>query len=258
MRDMFDLSGRVALVTGSAGGLGLQLACALARQGAAVALCDIDAERLLDAEARVLGLCAECRAYVCDLSEFDEIKRLIERVTEDFGRIDILVNNAGIALGIPATEYSDETWQKMMGINLSAYYYCAQEVIPQMKERGFGRIINMASMHAEIELVHTCWPLTAYCTSKGAVKELTASLAVELAPYSITVNAIGPGYFEGTGMTGVLDRSFRFQDALPRMCPMGRMGHAGELDGLAVLLASEASGYLTGQTILVDGGWSCV
>ena len=257
MTDLFDSTGRVALITGSAGGLGLQIARALARAGAAIALCDIDATRLEDAKEQIRGLGVDCESFVCDLSDHEEIKALFLSVPNRFDRIDILVNDAGISYIDPATSYTDGMWQKIMDINLNAYYLCAREAAERMKAQGWGRIINIASMHSEIEMKPSCWPLTGYCTTKGAVKGMTRAMAVELAPYGITVNAIGPGYFEGTGMTKPLDTSRRFNAVLPSACPMGRMGREGELDGLVVYLASDSSRYLTGQTILVDGGWSC-
>ena len=256
MDSLFDITGRVALITGSAGGLGLQISSALARRGASIALCDIDAERLVSAKAQIADIGVECEAFVCDLTDTEAIKHLVEEVDERFGRIDILVNNAGISSITHAESYTDEEWRNVMSVNLDAYYFCSREVIPHMIEQGHGRIINMASMHAEILLPNNCWPVTSYATTKGAVRELTKALAVELAPYGINVNAIAPGYFK-TNLTVGVDTSKRFNAALPYLCPMNRMGEAGELDGLAVLLASDASSYITGQTIFVDGGWTC-
>lgn len=257
MIDMFDLTGRVALITGSAGGLGLQMAKALAGAGACIALCDIDSERLDGAKSDVGNLGVRCESFCCDLTRSQDIRGMIADVKDSFGRIDILINNAGISYIDPATAYTDEMWQRIVAINLDAYFHCASEASGFMKEQGWGRIINIASMHAEIEMKPSCWPLTGYCATKGAVKDMTRAMAVELAPFGITVNAIGPGYFEGTGMTKPLDTSRRFNAILPSACPMGRMGREGELDGLVLYIASDSSRYMTGQTILVDGGWSC-
>lgn len=256
MGSLFDIKNRVALITGSAGGLGLQLATAFAREGATIALCDMDAERLENAKAQVSDLGVDCEAFVCDLTDTDAIKKLVSDVVERFGRIDILVNNAGTSRLLNAESYTDEDWRSVMSVNIDAYFFCAQQVLPHMVEQGYGRIINMASMHSEIVMPNSCWPVTAYATSKGAVRQLTKALAVEYAPYGINVNAIAPGYFK-TALTEGVDVSRRFNAVLPHVCPMHRMGEPGELDGVAVLLASKASSYITGQTIFVDGGWTC-
>lgn len=257
MSSLFDIKDRVALITGSAGGLGLQVATAFAREGASIALCDIAEDRLQEAKQSILELGVECEAYACDLTDVDAIKGMVKEVAARFGRIDILVNNAGVSCISHAQSYTDEEWRRVMDVNLDAYFFCSQQVIPHMIEQGSGHIINMASMHSEVVMPNSCWPVTAYSTTKGAVRQLTKALAVEFAPYGIIVNAIAPGYFRGTGLTQGVDISRRFNAALPHMCPMHRMGEPGELDGVALLLASDASSYITGQTIFVDGGWTC-
>ncbi len=255
MSDLFSLKGKIALVTGASSGLGVQFATALARQGADVAVLARRVEKLNKVKEELEKLGVRSFAVQCDVSDVEQIKSAVTKVKEHFGRIDILVNNAGIALVEPAESQSDETWEKMIKVNLNAVYYFAREVGKIMVEQKYGKIINTGSIHSTVAM--TGLPISAYATTKGGVMMMSKALANEWAKYNITVNTIGPAYFESEMTAGIVsDKSFA--DAVKAYCPMGRIGKKGELDGAVVYFASDASSYTTGQYLAVDGGWTSI
>ena len=257
MCDLFDLTGRYALVVGAGSGIGLQLSKALARQGANVALLDIVGESLASAAAQLAELGVDTYTHIVDVADPDSVREAVAAVHRRFGRIDILVNSAGVADSYNSEKLYDETWQKVMDINLNGTFYMCREVGKIMIEQHYGKIINIASGYSECVPPNWMWPLAPYCTSKGGVKMLTKELAVEWAKCGITVNAIGPGYFK-TGLTHTSIDNERMTEYINVMNPMGRYGREGELDGVCILLASDASSYLTGELIRVDGGTCCI
>ena len=257
MKDLFDLTGRVALVTGASSGLGVQFAKALARQGADVAICARRVAKLEQVKKEVEALGVRCYAHACDVLKTDDIKQTMKDVADHFGKIDILVNNAGVGDTAPAEGMTDEMWHRVIGTNLNAVYFCAREAAKYMISRGYGKIINIGSIHSEVVMSPATWPVTAYATAKGGVKMLTKGLASEWASKGITVNAIGPAYF-GSEMTNTILDSGAFDAVAKAYCPMGRPGKEGELDGALIYFASDASSYTTGQLLCVDGGWTTI
>jgi len=255
MAGLFDLTGKVAVVTGASSGLGVQFAKALAKQGANVAIVARRVEKLETVKKEIEELGVKCLAVKCDVMKVDDIKATVSEIKKYFGTIDILVNNAGIGLFEPAEVQSDETWETMIKVNLNGVYYFAREVGKVMIENKYGKIINVGSIHSNVAM--TGLPLSAYCTTKGGVQMLTKSLANEWAQHNITVNAIGPAYFESEMTSDVIgDESF--QQVIKTYCPMGRTGRNGELDGAVVYFASDASSYTTGQLLSIDGGWTAI
>lgn len=257
MKDLFDLTGKIALVTGASSGLGVQFAKALARQGADVAICARRVEKLEEVKKEVEALGVRCYAHACDVLKVEDIKKTVKDVADYFGKIDILVNNAGVGDTAPAESMTDEVWNRVLSTNLDAVYYCAREVAQYMIPRGYGKIINVGSIHSEVVMNPATWPVTAYATAKGGVKMLTKGLASEWAAKGITVNAIGPAYF-GSEMTSAILDSGAFDAVAKAYCPMGRPGREGELDGALIYFASDASSYTTGQLLCVDGGWTTI
>ena len=255
MKSLFDLKGRVALVTGASSGLGVQFAKALARQGADVAIAARRIDRLEQVKKEVELLGVKCLAIKCDVGCTDEIVAMVEKIKAEFGRIDILVNNAGIAKILPAETQTDEEWLATVNVNINAVYYVAREVGKVMIEQKYGRIINIGSICSQVGMAEL--PITAYNTSKGAVAMFSKSLANEWAKHNITVNCLGPGYFLSE-MTENLVGTPAFDNMLKAYCPMNRMGAEGELDGALIFLASDAASYTTGQIICVDGGWTTI
>ncbi len=255
MKNIFDLTGKTALVTGASSGLGVQFAKALANQGADVAITARRAERLEQVKAEIEGLGAKCLSVPCDLGKTEEIVSMVSKVKDHFGRIDILINNAGVGKTIPADLQTDEEWLSTININLNAVYYVAREVGKVMIAQQYGKIVNVGSLHSTVAMAGS--PITAYCTSKGGVKMLTKSLASEWAKHNITVNAIGPAYFPSE-MTSSVVEDETFLTAVRTYCPMGRVGREGELDGAVVYFASDASSYTTGQLLSIDGGWTAI
>lgn len=255
MTSLFDLTGKVAIITGASSGLGVQFAKALAKQGANIAIVARRLEKLTDVKAEIEALGVKCLALKCDVNNVEEIKNTVATVKEQFGKIDILVNNAGIGLFGPAEEQSDELWQKMMDTNLNSVYYFAREVGKNMIENKYGKIINIGSIHSSVAM--TGLPLSAYCTTKGGIVMLTKALANEWAKHNITVNAIGPAYFPSE-MTEAVISDENFMQTIKTYCPMGRPGRNGELDGAIVYFASDASSYTTGQLLSIDGGWTTI
>jgi gluconate 5-dehydrogenase len=255
MSNLFNLSGKVAVVTGASSGLGVQFAKALAREGANLAIVARRVEKLESVKAEIESLGVQCISVPCDVSNVEDIKTAVAKIKDHYGTIDILVNNAGIGLVGPAESQSDDIWETMMKVNLNGVYYFAREVGKIMIEKKYGKIINVGSIHSTVAMLGS--PITAYCTTKGGVLMLTKSLANEWAKHNITVNAIGPAYFPSEMTEAVLaDNSF--SQAVNAYCPMGRTGRDGELDGAIVYFASDASSYTTGQILTIDGGWTTI
>jgi gluconate 5-dehydrogenase len=252
---MFDLKGKIAVVTGASSGLGVQFAKALAAQGADLAILARRQERLDEVKKIIEGLGVRCLALKCDVLKNDEIKSVVAKVKEHYGRIDILVNNAGTARKNPAELQSDDDWNAVINTNLNSVYFFAREVGKVMVEQKYGKIINVGSIHSSVAMAPS--PLSAYCASKGGVLMLTKALAVEWAKYNITVNAIGPAYFPSE-MTEASMNNPDFSKIIKAYCPMERTGKTGELDGALIYFASDASSYTTGQLLSVDGGWTAI
>ncbi len=255
MSKLFNIEGKVAVVTGASSGLGRQFALALAREGAKVAILARRVEKLEKVKAEVEALGVECVSVKCDVADNESIKSAVAAVVSAFGRIDILVNNAGVGTGAPAESQPDEVWNLTINTNLNGVYYVAREVGKVMIAQNYGKIINIGSIHSTVAMLGS--PISAYCASKGGVAMLTKALANEWAKYNITVNAIGPAYFESE-MTDQVIGTPEFGMAVKMYCPMGRVGKEGELDGALVYFASDASSYTTGQLLTIDGGWTTI
>lgn len=253
MSKLFDLKGKIALVTGASSGLGVQFAKALARQGADVVIAARRVEKLESVKKEIEALGVRCLAIKCDVTVSSEIVSMVSQIKDKFGRIDILVNNAGVANGAAAEAQTDEEWRNVMSVNVDSVYYVAREVGKLMIEQKYGKIINIGSIHSMVSI--PAFPLSSYATSKGAVLMMTKTLASEWARHNITVNAIGPAYFLSEMTQAVLDIP-ELQNTIKTICPMGRPGKPGELDGAVVYFASDASSYTTGQYLAVDGGWT--
>jgi gluconate 5-dehydrogenase len=250
----FDLTGKVAIVTGAGSGLGVIFSEALSEAGAAVVCADIN---LAGAEstASALGQSGgKAIAVQVDVTRESDVTRLVEQATGEFGRLDIFVNNAGIAAVGPPEALTLEEWQRIIDVNLTGVFLGAREAAKAMIAAGQGgRIINIASILGAA--ASQPFPATAYAASKGGVVNLTRDLAVHWASHGITVNAIGPAYFP-SAMTHDAMETPEMLSAIEQRTPMGRMGKPDELKGPIVFLASDASSYVTGQTLYVDGGWT--
>ena len=258
VRKLFDLTGRVALVTGGSRGLGLQIAEALGEMGASVAITARKQEELDEAVKHLAGLGVTSVAISCDMSRAAAIGPMVEEAIAKLGPIDILVNNAGTTWGAATVEHPVEAWQKVVDLNLTAMFVASQEVGKRcMLPRRSGKVINIASILGLIGGGDAERPATiAYNTTKGGVVNFTRSLAAEWAPHNINVNAIAPGFFP-TKMTQGL-RKMLGDDRLAARAPMNRMGGPEDLKGIAVLLASDACSFITGQIVAVDGGVTAV
>jgi len=248
--DLFDLTGRTALVTGSSRGLGRTIARGLARAGAVVVLNGRNPDSLAAArdEFRAAGLQASASAF--DVTDEDAVDEAIEQIERDVGQLDILVNNAGVNLRGALEAYDTGRWRRLMAVNLDAVFYLSRAVGRRMIERGRGKIINIASLMSEGGRATTA----PYAASKGAVKMLTRALAVEWGGHNVQVNAIGPGYFL-TEMTQPMRDDAELDAWVRGRTPAGRWGDPAELVGAAVFLASDASSFVNGQVVYVDGGW---
>lgn len=247
----FDLSGKVAMITGSTRGLGEVAAIALAKAGADIAICGrnkVDLKRVSTAIAE-MGNSAE--GFYLDVTSADSVRAGVDRILKHFGKIDILVNNAGVNHRVPVLEYDEEAWDMVINTNLKGYFLVAKAVVPQMIENGYGKVINMSSILGTVALPNQL----AYAASKGGVDQMTKVMAVEWAKQGVRVNAIGPTYFETDLVTQIRDDPERFNFINART-PMGRWGYLDELEGIVIFLAAPASDFITGQTIYIDGGWT--
>jgi 3-oxoacyl-[acyl-carrier protein] reductase len=247
--EMFSLKGRVALVTGASSGLGIQFAKALADNGAAIALVARRVERLKALKDEIEGKGGRAVAIEADVTDRAAMARAFDAAEKAFGTVTILVNNAGIAHGGRAIEMPPEEWRKVLSTNLDAVFFWAQEAARRMlAAKTKGTIVNIASVLG----LAVSKGAVAYATAKAGVVQLTKALAVELAFKGVRVNAIAPGWF----VTEMNDDYLMSEAgaAIKREIPMGRFGNAGDLDGVLLLLTSDAGSYITGATIVVDGG----
>jgi NAD(P)-dependent dehydrogenase (short-subunit alcohol dehydrogenase family) len=256
IKQLLDLTGKVALVTGGSRGLGLQMAEAFGEMGAKVALTARKTNELEEAQSHLKKMGIEAMIVPSDLSKPEAIEPLVDRVLAHYGAIDILVNNAGATWGAPAEEHPLDAWQKVINTNLTGIFLISQAVgkramIPKRK----GKIINIASIAGLVGTDPRWMPTIAYNTSKGGVVNFTRSLAAEWAQYNINVNAIAPGVFPSKMSKDMIEHG---GEMIISAIPMRRLGGPEELKGAAVLLASDASDYITGQTIAVDGGFVAV
>jgi 2-deoxy-D-gluconate 3-dehydrogenase len=246
--DKFRLDGKVALVTGASRGLGKGMALALAEAGAAVVVADIgDSVETLDC---IQKLGRKCVAVQADVAEPGAAQTLVDRTLAAFGRLDILVNNAGIIRRAPFLEFTEMDWDDVMNINIKAVFLLSQAAARVMVKQGRGKIINIASMLSFQGGIR----VPSYTSSKSAVTGLTRLLACELGPQGINTNAIAPGYM-ATENTRALREDPERNKAILERIPMGRWGTPEDLQGIVVFLASEASDYINGYTVAVDGGW---
>jgi len=257
MKNYFDLTGQVALVTGCSSGLGVQMAKALANQGAkivALARRKDKIESVAKEIAETFGV--ETLAVQCDITDTDRVNAVVDEILEKFGRIDVLINNAGTGAGAPAEDITDEQFNGELGVDLGGTFKVARAVAKKaMLPAKYGRIINIASIYGLVG--NKIFGSAPYHAAKGGVVNLTRALAAEWGRKGITVNAICPGYFYTPLSKETLDSDFFLQNA-KTMIPVERYGDEGELDTAAIFLSSPASGYVNGVIVPVDGGYTCM
>ncbi|HZI85004.1 MAG TPA: glucose 1-dehydrogenase [Casimicrobiaceae bacterium] len=247
----FDLSGKVALVTGAYRGLGFAIAAGLARAGATVVLNARKSAEAEDAAARLRGEGFAAGSSVFDVTDRAAVHSAVAAIVAERGGIDILFNNAGIQRRGPMVEFAPADWEAVIATNLTAPFVVAQAVLPTMIAKKAGKIVHIASLTSELARPN----IVPYTAAKGGVRQLTRGMAVELAPHNIQVNAIAPGYF-ATEMNSALLADTQFTAWVNKRTPAGRWGDPAEIAGLAVFLASPASNYVTGQIMFIDGGMS--
>jgi gluconate 5-dehydrogenase len=251
VKELFDLTGKTAIVTGGGRGLGEQIATGLAEAGANVVLCSRKVEACHEVAEKLQQLGVKTLALKCDISNPEDVQNVVKETVENFGKIDILFNNSGATWGTPAVDMPLEAWQKVINTNVTGTFLMSQAVGREMIKEKSGKIINIASVAGLGGANPAVMDAIGYSTSKGAVITFTKDLAVKWGPYGINVNAIAPGFFP-TKMSKVLIE--RGKDPLLAGTPLRRFGNEDDLKGVAVFLASGASDYITGDVIVVDGG----
>ena len=250
---MSDLKQKVAIVTGARRGMGRTHALALASAGAKVVVSDISMEDCESVVKEIKENGGEALAVKCDVSKKEEVERMVKSAIDKWGRADILINNAGIVQFKPFIELTEEDWSKTIDINLKGYFLCAQAAAKEMIKQKSGVIVNIASVAMGQQgvgmpgIVH-------YCASKGGIAAMTEALAAELAPYNIRVNAVAPGAIETPMMESAKQDPKILEGTLSRI-PMHRFGKPEEVSNLVLFLASDGSSYMTGSTVVIDGGW---
>lgn len=255
MKNYFSVEGKNAIVTGASSGLGRQFAICLAEQGCNVAIMARRVEKLEEVKSACDAYGVKCIVVPCDVTDTAMIKDAVAKAAEGLGgRIDILINNAAAGFATPAVETTDELWERVINTNVNGVFYMAREVGKIMLKQNYGKIINIGSFHCVVTMNGV--PRSGYSTCKGAVNMMTKALAAEWAKNGITVNTLGPGYFASEMSAKVADE--KYEAGIRNNCPMGRRGNPGELNGAMLYLASDASSYVTGQLLLVDGGWTIV
>jgi len=248
-----DIEGKIVIVTGARRGMGKSHALALAKAGAKVAVADISLEECQKVVDEIRKEKGEALAVKCDVTKKGEIDDMIKTVVDKWGRIDILVNNAGICQFKPFLDLTEEEWDRTLDINLKGYFLCAQAAAKEMAKQKSGTIVNIASVAMGQQGVGIS-NIVHYCASKGGIVGMTEALAVELASYNIRVNAISPGIIE-TPMIDQVKSDPKIMEAMLAKVPLRRAGKSEEVSNLVLFLASDASSYMTGSTVVIDGGW---
>jgi len=252
--NLFNLENKIVLITGSSSGLGFVMARGLAQEGATVILNGRDEDKLMQAVQELKNENLKISGSAFDVSDSTSVKKGIDKIKNDFGPIDILVNNAGIQIRGPLEDFEESDWNKILKINLSSAFLVSKEIVKGMIHRKSGKIINICSLQSDLGRP----TIAPYSASKGGLKMLTRAMATEWAKHNIQVNAIGPGYFK-TDMTKALWENPTFDSWLCARTPSNRWGNPEELLGALIFLASDASSYVNGQIIYVDGGMTaCV
>ncbi len=251
VRELFDLSGKTAIVTGGSRGLGKEMATALGEAGASVAITARREEGLLETKGELEAAGIDCLAVTCDVSEVEGVRKMVDETIAKWGKIDVLVNNAGVVWAAPPEEMTLDRWDYVMNINARGTFICCQEVGKEMKKRQSGTIINISSSVGVRAIDPKSGQFIAYQASKAGVNIMTQQLAVEWGPYNIRLNVLAPSFL-ATRLTNALIE--RTGENMKRWIPLGRIGRPEEIRGAAVFLASEASSYITGQVICIDGG----
>jgi len=246
---LFDLGGRVALVTGSSRGIGHALAKGLAEYGARIVVNGRDAEKAEQAAERLRTAGFEAFAVPFDVTDSAAVEEAVARIEKDIGAIDILVNNAGMQFRAPLEDFPDDKWHELLETNISSVFFVGRAVARRMIPRRRGKIINIASVQSEFARRS----IAPYTATKGAVRNLTKGMCTDWAGYGLQINAIAPGYFR-TELNRALVEDAEFSAWIERRTPAGRWGDVGELVGAAVFLASDASSFVNGQTLYIDGG----
>jgi len=248
-----DLKGKVAIVTGARRGMGKTHALVLAKAGAKVVVADISLEDCEAVVTEIKDAKGEAMAIKCDVSNKDEVDEMVTKTVAKLGKIDILVNNAGICQFKPFLELTEEEWNRTININLKGYFLCAQAAAKEMVKQKSGAIVNIASI--AMGQVGVGFPaITHYCASKGGIVAMTEAMALELAPFNIRVNAVAPGAID-TPMAISMTQDPKVLEGTLSRIPLHRIGKPEEVSNLVLFLASDSSSYMTGSTVVVDGGW---
>ena len=251
MVELFDLSEKVAIVTGASRGLGQYFARALAKSGADLVITSRDLSRLTEFKQEIETLGRKALPVQLDVLSQSDIDNMVRMAINEYGKIDILVNNAGLNIRRPSTDVSQEDWDTVLNTNLKGSFFCAQAAAREMIKRKHGRIINVGSCTC----VFGMEGIAPYTASRGAILSMTRSLAAEWGKFGITVNVLAPGWFK-TAQNAVLYENKEWVDYITERIPLNRPGQPHDLDGTVIFLASDASEYITGQIILVDGGFT--
>jgi gluconate 5-dehydrogenase len=255
MKLCFDIQGQTAIVTGASSGLGVTFAETLAELGVNLVIAARRYEKLVKVADEIRNrFNVKVVPIKADVSQEDQVTKMVETAVEKFGSLEILVNNARVASLSPSIEISLEDWKKVIDINLTGVFLCARTAAREMIKRKYGKIVNIASIYGAVGDV---FPTAPYYASKGAVINLTRALAIEWAPYKINVNAIAPGFFPSE-MTQLVFQDEKTLKYILSRTPLGRIGEPLDLKAALTYLASPASNYVTGQTIFVDGGWTAM
>ncbi|MRG86797.1 glucose 1-dehydrogenase [Salinibacillus xinjiangensis] len=252
---LFQLDGKVALVTGGGRGLGKQIALTFAEAGAKVMVCSRKVDACEETVKEIENLGGEGLAIACDVSDPEQVQKAVDQTLEHFGQIDILVNNSGASWGAPVLEMPIEAWYKVMNVNATGTFLMSQAVGKHMVDRKSGKIINISSVAGLNGVDPRVLDAVGYNASKGAIATMTKDLAAKWGPYNINVNAIAPGFFPTKMTKGVLAMA---GEAIVERTPLGRLGSDDDIKGVALFLASKASDYVTGDIISVDGGMNAM
>jgi NAD(P)-dependent dehydrogenase (short-subunit alcohol dehydrogenase family) len=253
IKSIFSLEGYVSVVTGGASGLGEAISIGLASFGSNIALCDINSSGLQRVKNRIEGLGVKCETYVVNVTDWEKILDVRKKIKEQYKKVDVLVNSAGINIRKPVLELQPEEFRKILDINLIGTFLCCKAFGELMVERKSGSIINLASINAHIAMEKQA----GYASSKGGVLQLTKVLALEWVKYNVRVNALSPAHHKTPLVTELIKDNEWYQDLVSRI-PLGRFAEAYEIIGPAIFLASRASSFVTGTSLLTDGGWTAI